>query len=75
MPYQANWNAINKMATSDYLNLTTLQRQAINYATSHSSKWVGAREIALHHGYPNGQYFRGVLASLHKRGLLTKKEV
>ncbi len=60
--------------------LTDLQRKALDYmnawqdakSNNEGPVYVGAAEVAKYYGYPNGQWFRGVLASLHKRGLLIK---
>jgi hypothetical protein len=62
--------------------LTDMQRQALDYlnawvgATSNNEGpvYVDSAEVAKYYGYPNGQYFRGVLASLHNKGLVDKKE-
>ncbi len=56
---------------------TELQKKAMNYLSMHQdeNRYIGAAEVAQFYGYPNGQYFRGVLASLHHYGLLTKKEM
>ncbi len=54
--------------------LTDLQKKALRYLEDHlhEDRFIDAREVAMFYGYPNGQYFRGVLASLHKKGLITK---
>ena len=58
------------------LNLTDLQKKALDYLYGHKdeNRYIDAHEVATYYGYKNGTWFRGVLASLHKRGLLTKKE-
>ncbi len=56
-------------------NYTELQIKALGYFAELEPEevhWVHAAEVAEAYGYPNGQWFRGVLASLHKKGLLIK---
>jgi DNA-binding IscR family transcriptional regulator len=55
--------------------LTDLQKKAMEYLSDHKNekRYIDANEVATYYGYPNGQYFRGVLASLHKKGLIDKK--
>ncbi len=62
--------------------LTDLQHKALDYLNSwfgtqdgnDQPVYVDAADVAKFWGLSNGQYFRGVLASLHKKGLLDKKE-
>jgi len=59
--------------TKTYNDLfTEMQRHALNFFHDRADSWYGAADVAKEYGFPNGQYFRGVLASLHKRGYLTK---
>lgn len=57
--------------------LTYRQIVALNYLADHEDegRYIGAAEIADYLGDPNGQYFRGVLASLYHKGLIDKFEV
>lgn len=57
-------------------HLTDLQKKALQYLykCKDEDRFIHAAEIAKHYGYPNGQYFRGVLTSLEKKGLLVKGE-
>jgi hypothetical protein len=63
--------AIQEMRSS----YTDLQRKALTYFEGHPNTWIGAAEVAQAYGYPNGWTFRGVLASLHAKGILDKKEM
>lgn len=62
-------------STTTIVNLTKLQMQALAYLYEHKdeNRYIDAHEVATFYGYKNGMWFRGVLASLHKRGLLDKK--
>lgn len=56
--------------------LTDLQKKALTYLYDNKDekRYIDAHEIALFYGYPSGLYFRGVLASLYKKGLIDKEE-
>lgn len=55
-------------------DLTTLQQDALLFLAlpENQEEYSSAGEVAAYWNYPNGQYFRGPLASLHKRGLIDK---
>lgn len=67
MPYKIN----TKGREADKSKLTDMQVQALDYLSKHEG-WIGANEVAVHYGFANGWWFRGVLSSLHKKGLITK---
>lgn len=74
MPYKISAEGLRVVASEEGLDeLTELQVKALKYLkTTSKDRFVDAREVAVYYGYPNGQYFRGVLASLHQKGLLIK---
>jgi hypothetical protein len=79
MPYKlstAGDRAIKLVHEGTLDNMTDLQQKALQYLYEHrtENRFIDAAEIAHYYSYPNGQYFRGVLASLHSYKLLDKKE-
>ena len=83
MPYKLSLATLNGFkAKADYnkktlpWDLTDLQKKALEYLYEHKdeNRYIDAHEVATFYGYKNGMWFRGVLASLHKKGLLEKKE-
>lgn len=78
MPYKISYKGHGKIAVADeeVLGLTEMQAQALEYLEDHRSddRYIDAHEIATYYGYPSGNYFRGVLYSLWKRGLIEKEE-
>ena len=89
MPYKLSLKGFNLVHPNteaqqrELQGLTDLQIKALDYLnawkgihdTNDADTYVDAAEVATYYGYPNGQYFRGVLASLHKKGLIDKKEI
>ncbi len=80
MPYRINIRGTRKLRGGDIKDLTDLQQKALLYLdawkdtkNAEGDVYIGAAEVAKSYGYPNGQWFRGVLSSLHKRGLIDKK--
>jgi hypothetical protein len=71
-----------KAEQAELQSLTDLQTKALDYLNAWQDAgdgkgqpvYIDAAEVAKYYGYPNGQWFRGVLASLHKKGLVDKKE-
>lgn len=82
MPYKISAEgldyATSLLALDPTDELTIMQQEAMQYAlylhNHHPDQFVHAAEVAKYWDYPNGQFFRGVLASLHKKGLLNKFE-
>ena len=72
MPYKISASGRGMFKPFASWDLTKLQQKALEYAWNNDPDWFGAVDVAKEYGYPNGQYFRGVLASLHKKGLLIK---
>lgn len=67
MPYRINQKGIDYEEAGD---LTDLQQKALRYLRSRPKEFIYSAEVAEHYHYPNGQYFRGVLYSLVRLGLV-----
>jgi len=78
MPYKINARGsmlfLPSETPSRKRELTEMQNQALEYLYNHRNedRYIHAHEVATYFGYPNGQWMRGPLASLHKRGFITK---
>jgi len=49
-------NSSGKEANKNSSEFTNKQQVSLMYLNNHSNRYVSAREIALHYGYPSGHF-------------------